>query len=147
MTRDPDLDQAIDDLGGAATRLRHLQHLVANMDPVKEYSSIVLRRTELADAEDVFAVRGEKLRMHDDRRVAGRALLTVVEEANRLRRVSRRRPTPEQLSRAVQVATEAAERDRVEAEADYNLALLRRKLATWRSTSTSAALAYMEASR
>lgn len=148
MTGDPDLDQACEDLFYAAPRLRQLQHLVASIDPIKDYSTIVMRRNELADAEEEFRLRGERLRMHEDRRLAGKALLTVVEEAARLRKANRnRRPSFAQLTSAVRVAVDAAERDRTEAEAEYNLARLGKVLATHRAAASSAALAYMQASQ
>ena len=148
MTNDPDLDQACEDLAYPAVRLRQLQEQVARIDPIKDYSTIVARRSDLADAEEEFRLRGERLAMHPTRHIAGRALLTVVEEVGRWRRAHRgRRPTAAQLALAVRTAVENAQRDLTEAEAEYNLARLGKVLATHRAASTTAALSYMEASR
>ena len=145
MTGDPDLDQACEDLVSEALRLRELQSLAARGD--QPYSTLTARSHELADAEEAFALRGERLRMHADRRLAGRALLLVVEEAHRLRVKMKRRPTGPQLADAVKSAVEAAERDRVEAEAEYNVALLLKARTAYRAASSAAALQYMKASR
>lgn len=145
MTGDPDLDQACEDMAPAAFRLRQLQSLAADRE--QPYSSLTARKVELADAIDEFATRGERLCLHPDKRTAGRVLLIVVEEADRLRKKFRRRPTAVQLREAIRVAVEAKERDRIEAEAEFNLARLVAKDASYRAASTSAALKYLEACR
>lgn len=144
MTGDPDLDQTCEDMAGAAARLRQLQGLAAQTGP---YSTLTARRHDLADAVEEFAIRGEKLRLHSDRRLAGRALLLVVEEADRLRKRFRRRPTGVQLADAIKVAAASAERDRVEAEAEANLARAAAKAAAYRAAFSVAAVEYLRASR
>ncbi len=145
MTGDPDLDQACEDLRYEAARLRQLQAQAARPD--QPYATLTARKIELADAEEAFALRGERLHMHSDRRLAGRALLLVVEEVDRLRTRYRRKPTSQQVAEAVKFAVETAERDRIEAEAEANLARMAAKHASFRSASSAAALQYLKASR
>ena len=148
MTGDPDLDQACTDLAHEAARYRQLLGLVARIDPIKDYDTIVMRRAELADAEEGFRVRGERLQLHRDRRLAGRALITVVEEVARFRRSHRNRvPTVQQLTRIMTDNVDRAETDRVQAEAEFNLAHLDKVLATHRAAAASAVVTYMKASR
>ena len=146
MTNCPDLDQAIGELEFDAVRLRRLQGMVAKADPVKDYSTLTARRVELADAEERFRVRGEKLLLDKDRRLAGRALLLVVEQAHNLRRARKRKPSARELATALTIVTDAAERDREEAEAERIIAEHAKIAAAFKAASGRAALSYLKAS-
>ena len=145
MTGDPDLDQACEDLAEPAKQLRHLQHLIAS--PHTSSTAMLRYQEDLTTAREDFETRGERLRLHADKRLAGRTLLLVVEEVARLRRRYRRRPTGPQLRDGLKAAGEIAELDRVEAEAEFNIARLAKAQASYRAASSAAALMYVEASR
>jgi hypothetical protein len=141
MTRDPDLDQAIDDLEFVASRIRHVEQQVVRLDESKEYQTLVRRQHELADMKAEITVRAEKLNMPP------RALLLVVEQASRLRRQNRRRPTATQLETVLRTAADLAERDRIEAAANLVLARNQQAHVTTRLGAIDGALKYLEASR
>lgn len=147
MTRDPDLDAAIEDLRGDAKRLRLLQRQVAQADEVKDYRNLAARKFELAELIEQFAVRGERLRMNDDRVMAGRTLLFVVEEASRLWERYGRRPNELRLYEALTIAGELQDKLRNEAVAEVVLVEYARKVATHNAAAISSALRYLEASR
>ncbi|SEM55165.1 hypothetical protein SAMN05192583_0597 [Sphingomonas gellani] len=146
MTNCPDLDTAIGEMEFDAVRLRRLQAQVARCDPIKDYSTLTARKVDMADAEERFRLRGEKLRLDADRRLAGRALLLVVEQAHSLRRARRRKPTVRELSTALTIITESAARDRDEAEASRVLAEHDRVTASFKAAAGEASLTYLRLS-
>ena len=149
MTNDPDLDQAIEEMVQDARRLRLLQRQVAQADEVREYRNLASRKFELAELTESFNVRGEKLCLAEDRALAGRALLMVTEEADRLRERDRqrRRPSFNRLRDAMSVAAAREERMRLEAASEVALAEYVRKIATHNAAATASVLRYMDASR
>ena len=147
MTNDPDLDQLIETLRYDARRMRDLQRQVRTLDPVKDYNTIAARKFDLAEVEEQFRVQGERLKLADDRRVAGRALVLVVEQVDDLRKRRGKRPAPREVVHTLRIATDAADRDRAEAEADIVVAQHARLTATLRAAAGAAALTYLEASR
>jgi hypothetical protein len=147
MTRDPDLDAAIEDMIPDAKRLRLLQRQVAQADEVKDYRNLAARKFELADLTERFNVRGERLKMAEDRVMAGRTLLMVVEEASRLWERYRRRPNELRLYEALTIAGEMQDKLRDEAAAELVLVEYARKVATHNAAAISSALRYLEASR
>lgn len=147
ITRDPDLDAAVEHLAGAARRLRHVQSIAASADEVKDYGKLASIKAELADLHDEFSVTGERLKLADDRRIAGRALLLITEEVERLRKLNRRRPSPQQVFSALSIAAEIMERARIEAVADDVLARHAKRIAIHNAAASASAIAYLEASR
>ena len=118
MTRDPDLDQAIDQFRGAAIRLRTLEGmmLTAASDKYRHFAAMVAERGEIwgdlkAKAEKLNLVPG-------DARLGAQTLLLLVEETGRLRDRNRRKPTSAMVKTALLAAGDIAERDRIERAAD-----------------------------
>lgn len=147
MTRDPDLDAAVEHLAGTARRLRHVQSIAASADELKDYAKLASIKAELADLHDEFSVTGERLKLADDRRIAGRALLLITEEVERLRKLNRRRPNAQQVVSAVAIAADLMERARVEAVAEEVLARHAKRIAVRNAAASASALGYLEASR
>jgi hypothetical protein len=141
MTGDPDLDQAIDDLQFVAVRFDQLNDQLIRHDPVKDYQMFAAKLAERGDCADQIRVRAEKLSLHP------RALLLVIQEASRLRRGKRRKPSVAQVRAAIEQFQQYAERDSVEAAADLAAAKHRDVAARHRVNSANAVLQYMDASR
>ena len=147
MTNDPDLDQAIEQFAAPAKRLRLLQRQIAEADEVKEYRNLASRKHELAELTESFNARGEKLKLADDRALAGRALLMVVEEASRLWDRRKRKPNFLALYDALRITAATHERLRNEAVTEAVLVDYARKVAAHNAAATSSAIQYLEASR
>ena len=146
MKQDPDLAEAMKAMRYQARRLRTLQRMLAEPENPASFARMASVSTELAELQEAFNLRGEKLRMADDRRLAGRALLLVTEEADRLESRNKRRPTYHQLLDAARIASDRCAAQRAETAAEAELAAHARKIATHNAAAMSSAVTYLEAS-
>lgn len=142
VIEDPDLVQAIEELQHVARRLEWLDRELVTLDDVEKYHQLARMRAERSDHRDVISARAEKLA------VPARALLLLVDQANRMRTPRRKdAPTLNALANAIAIAAATADRNLAEAEADAKLARLAEREANTRAKAAADALNYLEASR
>jgi|GEM_PF-3302103 len=140
---DPDLEQVIEDLQYTVQRIQQIEGQLLDADYVRRYPDLSRMLQERQDLRDLVALKGEKLNL------APRALSLIVIEANRVRSKARgRRSVPlDKLLSVIRIVSDAATRDRAEANADLIAVQERAKAATTRSSGLANAIAYLEASR
>jgi hypothetical protein len=146
MTGCPDLDESIRSMRGEALHLRRLNQQTIAADPVKDYGTAGARRFQRADVAANFRGRGEKLVLHPDGAVAGRALLMVTRIVNDLFRMRRREPSAREVMHQVRMARQAAEQDLEDIEADLAEAQHLKLAAERRIASAAAVEDYMNKS-
>ena len=146
MTRDPDLDQAIEQFRGAAIRLRTIEAMMLNAatDKYRNLAAMIAERGEIwgdlkAKADKLNLVPG-------DTRLGAQTLLLLVEETGRLRARNRRKPTPLMVKTALRAAGDIAERDRIERAADRVAAHFAEIQFERRARAADAGINYIEAS-
>lgn len=139
---DPDLVQAIEELGYVVRHLEQLDRQLIELDPIKGYKRIMAMRTEKGDLLDQISARAGKLQ------VEPRALAMLVGTANRLRSPRKNQiPTLNVVLNHIDVIKTTAERDAIEAEAEAKIALAVAHGARVRAKAGAGAIAYLEASR
>lgn len=140
MTRDPDLDQACEDLSIPVAQLAQIDGEIARSDPVSKYDELTALLVERADFRDQVRLRAERLNL------APRALVLIVEEASRLSK-GRRKVVTAAVRSAIATTAERYRRDKLEAAADLIAARHGDVTASQRVSAADAAMAYLEASR
>jgi hypothetical protein len=139
---DPDLEQALPELAMAARRLRQVESIIRL--PESGYDKRAAMITERADLFGRFETRAEKLGLPGEK--PGRALLMMVEEANRLYDLGRRRkPSLAQVLASMEAVSAASARDLADAEVEEIGARYRAIEARRRSAAADAAVQYLEA--
>lgn len=146
MTRDPDLDQAIEQFRFAARRLRTIEGMMVHAASEK-YRNLAAMIAERGEIWGDLKAKAEKLNLvPGDARLGAMTLLLLVEETWRLRDRNRRKPTPIMVKAALRAAAEIAERDRTEAAADRVAAQFTEIQADRRTRAAEAGLHYIEVS-
>lgn len=142
---DPDLEAMLPGLAGAARRIRQMESIIKL--PSQVYHQRAPMLTERSDLYAMFEDKGAKLALPGEK--PGRALLLMVEEANRLYQISkgRRRPTLAQVLLGLRAIADAAERAATEAEVDLIAARYVEIEARRRFEAGRGAVAYLEACR
>lgn len=142
---DPDLEAVLPELAYAAGRIRQLESIIRL--PEQRYSQ---RSAMIAERSDLFAMFEEKAaKLNLPGEKPGRALLLMVEEADRLSRLNRgkRKPTLAQVLLGLRAIADAAERHATEAEVDLIAARYVDLEARRRLEAGRGAVAYLEACR
>ncbi|MDR6126690.1 hypothetical protein QE361_001927 [Sphingomonas sp. SORGH_AS802] len=142
---DPDLEAVLPELAHAARRIRQIESIIRL--PEQRYAQRLPMLSERADLFDLFETRAGKLALPGEK--PGRALLLMVEEADRLSRINRgkRRPTLAQVLLGLRAIADAAERAATEAEVDLIAARYVEIEARRRFEAGKGAVAYLEACR
>ena len=141
---DPDLEAALGDLVHVARRIRQLNSILLAGERAtitNGYQQLAQQIQERADRWGEIRVRAEKLN------VPPRALMLMVEEADRIYRRRKRRCSLKDLLAAVRVVSEVYERDLEEADVDLIAARENAAEARRRATASSKAIIYLEACR
>ncbi len=146
MTRDPDLDQAIEQFRFPARRLRQVEAMMVTA-PAEKYRNFAAMLQERGDIWGDLKAKAEKLNLvPGDARLGAMTLLLLVEETGRLRDRNRRKPTPVMVKAALRAAAEIAERERIEAAADRVAAQFTEMQSDRRARAASAGIQYIEVS-
>ena len=138
---DDDLTQALDDLRYVASRLLLLDQQIAELDETKHYDRWTAIRVERGDLQEQLSIRAERMK------VSARALLRLVDQANRMRSPRRRAaPSLNALRSAMEIVNEATERQRIDAIANAKMARFIAKTISEFHSDGVDALAYLDAS-
>jgi hypothetical protein len=142
---DPDLEALLPSLAQAARRIRQVESIIRL--PQQNYNQRAAMLTERADLFTMFEDKAGKLNLPGEK--PGRALLLMVEEAERLFKLNRgkRRPTLAQVLLGLRAIADAAERAATEAEVDLIAARYVEIEARRRFEAGRGAVAYLEACR
>lgn len=142
---DPDLEAVLPELAHAARRIRQVESIIRL--PQQNYNQRAPMLTERADLFEMFEDKAAKLNLPGEK--PGRALLLMVEEAERLFKLNRgkRRPTLAQVLLGLRAIADAAERAATEAEVDVIAARYVEIEARRRFEAGKGAVAYLEACR
>lgn len=141
---DPDLEQVLPELAYTARRIRQLESVLRI--PERNYTQRSAMLIERADLFEAFETAASRLNLPGEK--PGRALLLMVEEADRLYAMNRRRrPTLAQVLVGLRAISAAAERAAGEAEVDLIAARHRDLDARRRKDAGQGAVAYLEACR
>lgn len=142
---DPDLEALLPSLAQAARRIRQVESIIRL--PQQNYNQRAAMLTERADLFAMFEDKAGKLNLPGEK--PGRALLLMVEEAERLFSLNRgkRRPTLAQVLLGLRAITDAADRAATEAEVDLIAARYVELEARRRLDAGRGAIAYLEACR
>ena len=141
MTRDPDLDKAIEDMRWAVYQLRGLEERLRSIDLSKDYRYLARLEFERSDVRGEIRARAVTLNM------PWRTLMLFVEETDRLTKKHGRRPTVQMVDNAVEAAREWAARASQEADASIVLMQFRAQMAKDAEGAAFSAKEYLEACR
>lgn len=138
---DPDLERAIRELTPVALRLRMIEDDLIAVGADREFARYHHKIVMRDDASRAIAGRAEQLNLKPG------SLRLMIEEWERLRRQSGRRPTLAQLQRAVIAANAIRQGDRLTRLSEQAVAQFRAKRATIDAADAEAGVKYLEACR
>ena len=141
MTRDPDLDKAIDDLELTAKALRWAEERLRK--PLSDLSLEEVGRLEFERDECRSAVRLRASTL----RLPWRTLLLFVEQTEAFREKHKRRPSAQQMAVAIETIRTFTERAALETDATIALMKIRSLVANDTAAAACDGLAHMAACR